>query len=270
MTYNTISSHQLLKSGLSVSPFLVCWDAWLCRSPPPWSVQRPFPAEHGSLWSLLLLISPLLHPVLGVSKTAFGMVDTEVDSPTMVKTVHLTSLAVSLLATWVLSVALLYSGHCSLFTAHIFFGTGVQAAVPNVSYSQQLVPVYLSHFKWVFLMLQRCCTVPPFSPATGVLSIMPPISLQPYVYYVLYCCIALLSLPLLLRSILLQVLLLFPLFGALCTHLNWFCPPCCCIASATASLYPSVPEQLPPAQKCQQHEMHLPRNRRMINMYRRV
>jgi hypothetical protein len=47
-----------------------------------------------------LLISPLLHPDLdAVSKTAFGMVDTEVDSPTMVKTVHLTSLAVSLLAT---------------------------------------------------------------------------------------------------------------------------------------------------------------------------
>ena len=161
-------------------------------------------------------------------------------------------------------MALLYSGHCSLFTTlstgtystSIFSGTGVQATVPNVSYSQQLVPVYLSHFKWVFLMLQRCCTVPPVSPATGGLSTMPPLLLQPYEYYVLYCCTALLSLPLLLRSILLQVLLLFPL--------------CCCIASATASLSPSVPEQLPPARKCQQHEMHPPRNRRMINMYRRV
>jgi hypothetical protein len=45
----------------------------------------------------------------------------------------------------------------------------------------------------------------------------------PYRHYVfncmsttyLYCCTALQSLPLLLRSILLQVLLLFPLFGAL-------------------------------------------------------
>ena len=88
------------------------------------------------------------------------------------------------------------------------------------------------------------------------LSTIPPLLHQPYEYYVLYCCTALLSLPLLLRSILLQVLLLFPL--------------CCCIASATASLCPSgVPEQLPPAQKCQQHEMHPPRNRHMINMYRR-
>jgi hypothetical protein len=46
---------------------------------------------------------------------------TEVDSPTMVKTIHLTSLAVSLLATRVLSVALLYSSHCLLFTT---FSTG--------------------------------------------------------------------------------------------------------------------------------------------------
>ena len=74
-TCYTISSHQLLNSGLSVSPFFVCWDAWLCRSPPPWWVQRPFPAEHGSLWSLASLFSPLLHPVLGVSKTPFGMVN---------------------------------------------------------------------------------------------------------------------------------------------------------------------------------------------------
>ena len=62
-----------------------------------------------------MLFSPLLHPVLGVRKTPFGMVDTEVISPTMVKTIQLTSLAVSLLATRVLSVALLYSGHCSFF-----------------------------------------------------------------------------------------------------------------------------------------------------------
>jgi hypothetical protein len=34
----------------------------------------------------------------------------------VVKTLHFTSLAVSLLATRVLSVALPYSGHCSLFT----------------------------------------------------------------------------------------------------------------------------------------------------------
>jgi hypothetical protein len=71
----------------------------------------------------------------------------------MVKTIHLTSLAVSLLATRVLSVALLYSGHCSLFTTlstgtyntSIFSGTGVQATVPNVYYGWKLVPVYLSH-----------------------------------------------------------------------------------------------------------------------------
>jgi hypothetical protein len=188
----------------------------------------------------------------------------------MVKTVHLTSLAVSLLATRVLPVALLYSGHCSLFTTlsnstystSIFSGKGVQASVPNVSYSQQRVPVYLSHFKWVFLMLQRCCTVPPVSPATGGLSTMPPLLLQPYEYYILYCCTALLSLPLLLHSILLQVLLLVPLFGVLRTHLSWFRPLCWCIASATVSLSPSVPEQLLPARKCQQP----PRNRRMINM----
>jgi hypothetical protein len=201
MTQITISSHHLLKSGLSVSPFLVCWDTWLCWSPPPWWAQHPFPAEYGSLWSLPLLISPLLHPVLGVSKTAFEMVDTKVDSLTMVKTVHLTLLMVSLQATRELSVALLYSGHCSLFTTlstgtystSIFSGTGVQATVPNVSYSQQLVPVYLSHFKWVFLMLQRCCTVPPVSPATGGLSTMPLLLLQLYESYVLYCCTALLS-----------------------------------------------------------------------------
>jgi hypothetical protein len=116
--------------------------AWLCRSPPPWWVQCPFPAEHGALWSLPLLISPLLHPVLGVSKTAFGMVDkTEVDSPTLVKTVYLTSLAVSLLATRVLSEALLYP--CSIlstlstgtYSPSIFSGTGMQATKPNVSYS---------------------------------------------------------------------------------------------------------------------------------------
>ena len=62
----------------------------------------------------------------------------------------------------------------------------------------------------------------------------------------------------------------FLFFGALHTHLSWFCPLCCCIVSATASLSPSVPEQLLPTQKCQQHQMHLPRNRHMINMYRRV
>ena len=28
---HTISSHRLRKHGLSVSQFLVCWDAWLCR-----------------------------------------------------------------------------------------------------------------------------------------------------------------------------------------------------------------------------------------------
>jgi hypothetical protein len=55
----------------------------------------------------------------------------------------------------------------------------------------------------------------------------------------------------------------FFLFGALCTYLSRFCPLCCCIASATASLFP---EQLPPARKCQQHEMNPPRNRRMINV----
>jgi hypothetical protein len=49
MTQITISSHHLLKSGLSVSPFLVCWDTWLCWSPPPWWAQHPFPAEYGSL-----------------------------------------------------------------------------------------------------------------------------------------------------------------------------------------------------------------------------
>ena len=58
-------------------------------------------------------------------------------------------------------------------------------------------------------MLQRCCTVPPVSPATGGLSTMPPLLLQPYEYYILYCCTALLSLPLLLCSILLQVLLYY-------------------------------------------------------------
>jgi hypothetical protein len=127
----------------------------------------------------------------------------------------------------------------------------------HVYYSQQLVPVQ------IFLTSSGCflCRMVLYratsdSPATGGLSSIPPLLLQPYEYYVLYCCTALLSLPLLLRSILLQVLLLFPL--------------CCCIASATASLSPSVPEQLPPARKCQQHEMHPPRNRRMINMYRRV
>ena len=66
-----------------------------------------------------MLFSPLLHPVLGVRKTPFGMVDTEVISPTMVKTIQLTSLAVSLLATRVLSVALLYSGHCSFFSTSL-------------------------------------------------------------------------------------------------------------------------------------------------------
>jgi hypothetical protein len=50
---------------------------------------------------------------------------------------------------------------------------------------------------WVFLMSQQCCTVPPVSPATGGLSTIPPLLLPPYEYYVLYCCTALLSLPLL-------------------------------------------------------------------------
>ena len=72
----TISSHRVLNSGLSVGPFLVWCDAWLCRSAPPWWVQCLFPAEHRSLQSLALLFSPLLHPFLGVSKTPFGMVNT--------------------------------------------------------------------------------------------------------------------------------------------------------------------------------------------------
>ncbi len=138
--HNTISSHQLLKSGLSVSPFLVCWDAWLCRNPPPWWVQCLFPAEHGSLRSHASMFSPLLHPCfLGCHQNSlWNGRQTEVDSSTMVKTMHLTSLAVFLLATWVLSAALLYSDHCSLFTTFstgtyntsIFSGTGVQATVP--------------------------------------------------------------------------------------------------------------------------------------------
>jgi hypothetical protein len=156
----TISSHQLLRSSLSVSPFLVCWDAWLCRSPPPWWVQRSFPAEHGSLWSRPLPFSPLLHPVLGVKKTPFGMVNTEVISPTMVKPIQMTSLAVSLLATRVLSVALLYSGHCSLFTTlehwylqyQYFLWNRSAATVPCVLQPAAGSCPDISRFKWVFLM----------------------------------------------------------------------------------------------------------------------
>jgi hypothetical protein len=75
-------------------------------------------------------------------------------------------------------------------------------------YSQQLVPVQIfltSSGSFLSRMVLYSATSD--SPATGGLSSMPPLLLQPYEYYVLYCCTALLSLPLLLRSILLQVLL---------------------------------------------------------------
>jgi hypothetical protein len=67
-------------------------------------------------------VQPIAAPCLGCQQNSFwNGRQIEVDSPIMVKTVHLTPLAASLLATRVLSVALLYSGHCSLFTT---FSTG--------------------------------------------------------------------------------------------------------------------------------------------------
>ena len=152
------------------------------------------------------------------------------------------------------------------YNTSIFSGTGVQATVPMrttasswfLSRSSFSLQVGVSY---VATVLYCAYSV---SPATGGLSSIPPLLLQPYEYYVLYCCTALLSLPLLLRSILLQVLLLFPL--------------CCCIVGFSSAaallllllyLHLSL-NNLPPARKCQQHEMHPPRNRRMINMYRRV
>ena len=97
-------------------------------------------------------VQPIAAPCLGCQQNSFwNGQQTEVDSPIMVKTVHLTSLAASLLATRVLSLALPYSGHCSLFTT---FSTGTsQYQYFLWNYSQQLVPVDLSHFKWVFALL---------------------------------------------------------------------------------------------------------------------
>jgi hypothetical protein len=124
--YNTISSHQLLKSGLSVSPVFVCWDAWLCRSSPPWWAQCLFPAEHGSLRSLALLYSPLLHPFLGVRKTPHKLVDKPrwIRPPwSRLKLIQSIPLAVSLLATRLLSMAPLYGG--LIFFHNVLFYTGV-------------------------------------------------------------------------------------------------------------------------------------------------
>ena len=65
-----------------------------------------------------LAVQSIAAPFLGFQlNSCWNGRQTEVDSATMVvKTLHFTSLAVSLLATRVLSVALPYSGHCSLFT----------------------------------------------------------------------------------------------------------------------------------------------------------
>jgi hypothetical protein len=86
-------------------------------------------------------VQPIAAPCLGCPQNSFwnGQEQTEVDSPIMVKTIHLTLLVASLLGTRVLSVALLYSGHCSLFTT---FSTGtLQYQYFLWNYSQQLVPV---------------------------------------------------------------------------------------------------------------------------------
>jgi Ni,Fe-hydrogenase I small subunit len=61
-------------------------------------------------------VQSIAAPCIGCQKDSFWNGRHRGDFPTMVKTIQLTSLAVSLLATRVLSVALLYSGHCSLFT----------------------------------------------------------------------------------------------------------------------------------------------------------
>ncbi len=189
--HNTISSHELLNSGLSVSPFLVCWVAWLCRSPPPWWVQRPFPAEHGSLWSLASLFSPLLHPVLGVSKTPFGMVNKPrwIHPPWSRPFIWRRSQHPYWLLARVLSVALLYSGHCSFsqLSAPVLHNTSIFSGTTASSW-------FLSIFLTSSGCLLFCHTVlycaTTDSPATWGLSTIPPLLLQPYEYYVLvllYC-----------------------------------------------------------------------------------
>jgi hypothetical protein len=100
-------------------------------------------------------VQPIAAPCLGCQQNSFwnGQQTEVLDSPIMVKTVHLTLLGRSIPATRVLSVALLYSGHCSLFTT---FSTGTsQYQYFLWNYNQQLVPVYLSHFKWVFALLSH-------------------------------------------------------------------------------------------------------------------
>ncbi len=174
-------------------------------------------------------------------------------------------------------MAPLYSGHCSLFTTlstgtfstSIFSGTGVQATVPYVYYGG-------SWFLSIFLTscgCFLCCNGAVLCLLSHLLLVVCPLCHHYFFnrmsttyctvvllyYHYLCCCVASC-----------YKYCFFFLFGALCTYLSWFCPLYCCIAYATASLFPSVPEQLPPARKCQQHEMHPPRNRRMINMYRRV
>jgi hypothetical protein len=100
-------------------------------------------------------VQPIAAPCLGCQQNSFwNGQQTEVDSPTMVKTVHLTSLAASLLATRSSTVR----GSTVQWPLFIFttFSTGTsQYQYFLWNYSQQLVPVYLSHFKWVFALLSH-------------------------------------------------------------------------------------------------------------------
>jgi hypothetical protein len=70
-----------------------------------------------------------------------------------------------------------YTVQWPLFTFHNFEHWHLQPqyflCIRNASNCAQCVlqpaassSCFLSQFKWVFLMLQRCCTVPPVSPAT--------------------------------------------------------------------------------------------------------
>jgi hypothetical protein len=167
----------------SVSPFLVCWDAWLCRSYHHGGFNV---LSSGARISVIpcFAVEPLAAPCLGCQQNSFwNGQQTEVDSPIMVKTVHLTSLAASLLATRLLSVALLYSGHCSLFTT---FSTGTsQYQCFLWNYSQQLVPVYITSSGCLLFCRTTLYCATTDSPATGGLSTIPPLLLQPYEYYVL-------------------------------------------------------------------------------------
>jgi hypothetical protein len=167
-------------------------------------------------------VQPIAAPCLGCQQNSFwNGQQTEVDSPIMVKTVHLTSLAASLLATCSSTVRG-STVQWPLFTFHKFQHRYFTIPV----FSQEVQPAAGSCLSFSLQVgdcsfVARYCTVPLLIHLLLVVCAL-------YHHYFfncmsttyLYCCTALQSLPLLLRSILLQVLLLFPLFGALSRHLS--------------------------------------------------